>query len=88
MAEKRTKTNWACEKALCTIKGKGRFFLVDLPQPTASVGITFYVLLDTVDEKSEGGTTVKDPSFGERMRVLAVGEAIIDHQSSINDSTR
>ena len=33
----------------------------------------------------EGGATAKDPSFGERMRVTrgTVGEAIVNHQSSI-----
>jgi hypothetical protein len=39
MAKKRMKMNWACERALHAIKGKGKMCLVG-PQPTASVGIT------------------------------------------------
>jgi hypothetical protein len=33
----------------------------------------------------EGAATAKDPSFGERMRVTrgTVGEAIVNHQSTI-----
>jgi hypothetical protein len=38
MAEKGMKINWACERALRTIKGIERFFIVDLTQPTTLVG--------------------------------------------------
>jgi hypothetical protein len=51
-AKKRTKMNWACERALHAIKGKGKMCLVGLPQPTASVK----TMLTTLTTSNDGVT--------------------------------